>query len=720
MKSKRTIPPMKTINPIRGLGLLLYTLWISLLLLPSCRLEEPQPGIGESLLPTPAPIRISFSADMGESRTLFNEDQSQLSWEVGRDCVGLFIASELPSSNIEALATASETGTCFCGSIPNEFAAEDLFCAYYPYSASVEEEPAALELQFPRLQHQAQNLHFNGENNPLVSIPRQVGVVGVAGEEAEISSVSFRQLSAIVMARPYSTTWIGEEIRSLSIESNAPLAGSFRCDQTRIPTTGEIEIEGCEAMRMSTLLAEPLLLSERKEDAGIFAVIAPGDHTLTIRLRSDRALYTKRIPARTFQRLEVVRMGLNLDTAEREEVYSLVASAEELQTGDEVLFTQCVGLDDLSVVAMGSSAGNYRSAIDEVELLCGTIACSEVAARGLTLFRVEREGDMLRFLDAETGLALALTSGSNALEERESGDAYSLWSLAVNDFVAELSPSRFSDRNLRYNPSLARFACYSAGQSKISIFRRPALPEPTIRVDRAELLFGPEAGSEAVVAVEWENLSEIPSVTAPAWIAWSWEGSNLRLRTVEANSSSEPRTGELLLAAEGVLCSVALTQQGTEIASEVITLTFLPENYSQKVANYTTTWECTSEGRIWQLTNFNNNNSKWSYVKCGPSNRASESLLETTFAIPWPLKEVVVTIDTFKAGCVDEILLQVAQDAAFEQVVEEVVVEMAAGELCFPLSGRISNGYYRLVIRCNDRSTSQGIVQLSQVRYEPL
>ncbi|MBQ5753113.1 MAG: hypothetical protein IIV91_02760, partial [Alistipes sp.] len=149
-------------------------------------------------------------------------------------------------------------------------------------------------------------------------------------------------------------------------------------------------------------------------------------------------------------------------------------------------------------------------------------------------------------------------------------------------------------------------------------------------------------------------------------------------------------------------------------SGEDITLTFTP--ITNTVSSYTATWEQTCNGKTWSIANFNNNNGKWTYIKCGSKNGASVASIATKFPIATAVKSVKVTVDAVTASAVKSTYLQVATDAAFSNVVETVNVTIKQGEVAYNITNPQANCYYKLVYDCA-KSKDNGPVQISKVVY---
>ena len=148
------------------------------------------------------------------------------------------------------------------------------------------------------------------------------------------------------------------------------------------------------------------------------------------------------------------------------------------------------------------------------------------------------------------------------------------------------------------------------------------------------------------------------------------------------------------------------------------TLTF-PNGNSKSVQTYTDTWTATLDNFTWTIKNFNNNQNKWKYIKCGSNKSASVAYIETA-QIDKAISSVVVTIDAITASMVNSISLIVASDAAFTNVVETIdAKELTMGDMVFGVTNTGANLYYQLKFDCQ-KASKNGSVQVSKVVYNAI
>ena len=84
---------------------------------------------------------------------------------------------------------------------------------------------------------------------------------------------------------------------------------------------------------------------------------------------------------------------------------------------------------------------------------------------------------------------------------------------------------------------------------------------------------------------------------------------------------------------------------------------FNSTNNSQGVQNYTSTWYNTTNGFRVDITNANNNNNGWNYIKMGRKNNASTGTIITNASIDKPVSSVSIRISALTASKITSITL---------------------------------------------------------------
>lgn len=148
-------------------------------------------------------------------------------------------------------------------------------------------------------------------------------------------------------------------------------------------------------------------------------------------------------------------------------------------------------------------------------------------------------------------------------------------------------------------------------------------------------------------------------------------------------------------------------------------LTFPAEN-QKSVNNYTSTWQAIVDGYTYTLVNFNNNQNKWSYVKCGREKDPSVASISNDTPMP-ELTSIEVNADKLNASKVNSIELSIYSDADQATLVAEGIAPkngISMGILTFeiPAEYQNANQYYKLTFDCAIAG-SNGPVQISKISY---
>lgn len=167
--------------------------------------------------------------------------------------------------------------------------------------------------------------------------------------------------------------------------------------------------------------------------------------------------------------------------------------------------------------------------------------------------------------------------------------------------------------------------------------------------------------------------------------------------------------------------ALMLTFGFTMSAKALYTLQFGKDFNQEAVSSYAKAWQVKVGEQTWTITNFNNNNNGWAYVKCGRKSVESVGTVATDFAIAEPVANVIanVAITTANAAFINSIKLETSTAADFATVASTVEIakeNYVSGNMVFSLPAPAANLYYRLTFDCAG-GTANGIVQLNTVTY---
>lgn len=143
-------------------------------------------------------------------------------------------------------------------------------------------------------------------------------------------------------------------------------------------------------------------------------------------------------------------------------------------------------------------------------------------------------------------------------------------------------------------------------------------------------------------------------------------------------------------------------------------LTFPDENKNNnKVGAYTKTWNAKMNGREYTISNFNNNNWGWKFIRCGSKKAASIGKISTS-SYTEKIGKIVMTIDSITSSSVNSIKLNVIDSTS---VIEKIDGTKEKGECEFKITNPGENLTYEIEVDCAGTSKSNGFVQVSKVEY---
>ena len=141
---------------------------------------------------------------------------------------------------------------------------------------------------------------------------------------------------------------------------------------------------------------------------------------------------------------------------------------------------------------------------------------------------------------------------------------------------------------------------------------------------------------------------------------------------------------------------------------------FNATNNSQKVSGYTTSWYNTTDGFRNDITNANNNNNAWNFIKMGRSGVASTGTIITHEAIDNAITKVSITIDAITANKITSITLYTSTNNLSWTSVGTFA--KSTGTKAVSLTSPAANLYYKIEVVCTSGS-SNGLITISSVKY---
>ncbi|MCQ2244683.1 MAG: InlB B-repeat-containing protein [Bacteroidaceae bacterium] len=145
------------------------------------------------------------------------------------------------------------------------------------------------------------------------------------------------------------------------------------------------------------------------------------------------------------------------------------------------------------------------------------------------------------------------------------------------------------------------------------------------------------------------------------------------------------------------------------------TAAFTKSSFSTGVQSYTGSFSSTTNSFQVDITNFNNNNNGWDYIKTGNKTNASVGTITTNAAIDKAVTKIAVTIDAITATSVNSITLYSGTSAS-NCTTSEGTFSKSTGTQTVTISSPAANKFYKISFDCK-KGSSNGLVQVSKVEY---
>lgn len=163
-------------------------------------------------------------------------------------------------------------------------------------------------------------------------------------------------------------------------------------------------------------------------------------------------------------------------------------------------------------------------------------------------------------------------------------------------------------------------------------------------------------------------------------------------------------------------------------------VTWNSTNNEKGVTSYSNTWYVEANGFRLNMSNWNNNNNGWSYVKGGAKASSAGTAVSTTCtmttnsSVSEAISHVIVNytqISCSKAknkvtyyGTISSAKLEVSTSSSFASIAETVNgVPTSTGEYSYDIETPIENAYYRLTVVTSNESEQNGVVAISSVVF---
>lgn len=153
------------------------------------------------------------------------------------------------------------------------------------------------------------------------------------------------------------------------------------------------------------------------------------------------------------------------------------------------------------------------------------------------------------------------------------------------------------------------------------------------------------------------------------------------------------------------------TAWGADSSYDVI---FNKTNNSQDISSYENTWSNTTNKFIVDITNANNYNNGWEYIKMGSRSKALVGTITTRSKISERVTKVELTIDAITSSSVNSITLSTSSDGS--TYTNAGTFNKSKGSQVVTLTSPTENLYYKITVNCK-KGSSNGLITIKGVKY---
>ena len=139
-------------------------------------------------------------------------------------------------------------------------------------------------------------------------------------------------------------------------------------------------------------------------------------------------------------------------------------------------------------------------------------------------------------------------------------------------------------------------------------------------------------------------------------------------------------------------------------------------NNSQGVSSYENTWTNTTSGFTVNITNANNSNNVWEYIKMGSKNKALTGTIITNTAIDQKITKVVLPISAITAGNVTSITLYKSTDGSTWASLGTFDKSTGNKDVTIAAANQAANLYYKVEVVCT-KGSSNGLITITGLEF---
>lgn len=212
--------------------------------------------------------------------------------------------------------------------------------------------------------------------------------------------------------------------------------------------------------------------------------------------------------------------------------------------------------------------------------------------------------------------------------------------------------------------------------------------------------------NKGTVVLSKENPQLGDEVTITATPKEGYRLSKVTLKTIDDVESDITSTLKFTAGLKDTI-TVEFVSDSTPVAT-VHEVVFNSKNNSKGNSSYTDSWTNTTDGVTYNISNANNNNNGWSYIKTGKN-------CTITTAAPFAnaISSTTISIDAITVKNVTSIKLYVSTDSTFTKDVQTFEIEKKKGDIQTTITNPIANAYYKYELK----STSTKSITITKLTF---
>lgn len=212
--------------------------------------------------------------------------------------------------------------------------------------------------------------------------------------------------------------------------------------------------------------------------------------------------------------------------------------------------------------------------------------------------------------------------------------------------------------------------------------------------------------NKGTVVLSKENPQLGDEVTITATPKEGYRLSKVTLKTIDDVESDITSTLKFTAGLKDTI-TVELVSDSAPVAT-VHEVVFNSKNNSKGNSSYTDSWTNTTDGVTYNISNANNNNNGWSYIKTGKN-------CTITTAAPFAnaISSTTISIDAITVKNVTSIKLYVSTDSTFTKDVQTFEIEKKKGDIQTTITNPIANAYYKYELK----STSTKSITITKLTF---